>query len=113
MHARLDFFGKSRIHHTMRVEAAFADEGLRHNFDAEMASPIGSRSGMARMQMRFIDDVEHLRLKDARKLVLDMRAKWSECHDLLLDQRMSIIGYDETRFQIFRQDQGEAWRGAS
>jgi hypothetical protein len=39
-----------------------------------MAFTLGVRSGMAGMQMRFIDDVERLRLKDARKLILDMRA---------------------------------------
>jgi hypothetical protein len=39
-----------------------------------MAFTLGMRAGMAGMQMRFIDDVERLRLKDALKLVLDMRA---------------------------------------
>ena len=74
MQARLEFFGKCRIYHAVRIDATFAGKGLRHNFDAEMAFTIRMRSGMARMQMRLVDHIEKLRLKGAGELVLDVSA---------------------------------------
>ena len=62
---------KGHIHHPVAFDPALSGEGFRDDTHAKMRLAARSRAGMAGMKMRFVDDVETLRMERLRKFFLN------------------------------------------
>src|SRR5437667_4926124 len=58
VHAAFEFIGKRLVYHAVAFEPRLAAKGFRHDRDPEMGLPARPMSGMAGVQVRFIDHVE-------------------------------------------------------
>jgi len=62
---------QDRINHAMALEPVFSPEGFRYDGDPEMGFAAGAVTGVPRMLMGFVNDIEALRRESLGQLVRD------------------------------------------
>ena len=87
-----EFRRQQRINHAVAIDAALPLEGIRHNIESEMALAARPVAAMARMQVRFIDNVEAFRMKSLLQFLRDVIFG---CHDM-----RNIVGYSSRSMPI-------------
>ena len=120
--ALLQFIRQRGIDHAVLVDARLAAEGFRHDPDAEMALAIGPAPEWPACWWDSSITSSAAGAKLCRELCGDSLADRTQmrgrCHSvphvrqgLLGLASITIIGSDEARFKILRQDPGEAFDG--
>jgi len=83
-----EFLRQRLMNHAVALDAALSIEGRRHDIDSEMRFAAGAMSGVARVQMRFIDDVEAGGCESSREfrgdLILDAHVPTIRCWLLMV-----------------------------
>ena len=68
MHRAGEFLGERLVYGTLARDPRLPGEGVGDKPDAEMGLALRARADMARVQVRFVDDLERRRAKSLRQL---------------------------------------------